>query len=326
MALLQVSGISRKSESDFVLRSISFTQRKFQKIAIAGETGSGKSTLLKIIAGLVQPDEGEVLFENEKVKGPSEKLVPGHADIAYLSQHFELPHSLRVEQVLSYANVLSEEAARYLYNLCQIEHLLKRRTDELSGGERQRIALARLLITSPKLLLLDEPFSNLDRVHEHILESVIRKIGKKLKITLMLVSHEPLEILSWADKILIMKDGQIVQKGPPEKIYRQPVDEYAAGLLGKYTMLSPAQANLFFSLKADTLKKKNVLVRPENFKLLSKEKKRVTGKVSKVHFFGSYYEVEIMVKDFLITVRTTNEFSRGANIYVSLSRNDVWFI
>jgi iron(III) transport system ATP-binding protein len=231
-----------------------------------------------------------------------------------------------VEQVLSYANVLSAEAANELYTVCQIGHLLKRRTDELSGGERQRIALTRLLITSPKLLLLDEPFSNLDRVHEHILESVIRKIGKKLGITVILVSHEPLEILSWAHKILIMKDGQIIQKGPPQKIYRQPVNEYAAGLFGKYNLLTREQANLFFPLNAETLKKKNIVVRPENFNILPKGKKGMAGKVMKVHFFGSYSEIEIMVKDFLITVKTSIPVLRGDKVSVSLNRDGAWFI
>src|SRR5437899_1252826 len=95
---LEVSGIHKKEKGDHILKDISFTHKRFQKIVIAGETGSGKSTLLKVIAGLVQPDAGEVRFENEKVRGPEEKLVPGHDSIAYLSQHFELPKFLRVEQ------------------------------------------------------------------------------------------------------------------------------------------------------------------------------------------------------------------------------------
>src|SRR5215216_1937996 len=147
MNLLEVSGISRQGEGGFILKEITFSQKKLQKIAVAGETGSGKSTLLKIIAGLIQPDTGAILLGNEKVKGPAERLVPGHPHIAYLSQNFELPHSLRVEQVLEYANLLSNQSASELYEVCQISHLLKRKTNELSGGERQRIALAKLLIT-----------------------------------------------------------------------------------------------------------------------------------------------------------------------------------
>ena len=148
MKFLTVSDISKKGLGNFKLQAITFSQRKNQKIAIAGETGSGKSTLLKIIAGMEQADSGEVLFKEQRVKGPEENLVPGHQGIAYLSQDFELPKFLRVEQVLAYSNNLSKEEANNLFAVCEISHLLGRKTDELSGGERQRIALAKLLITS----------------------------------------------------------------------------------------------------------------------------------------------------------------------------------
>ena len=222
MTLLKVTGISKKGEGDFVLQTISFSQRKLERIAIAGETGAGKSTLLKIMAGLIQPDSGEVIFENRKVTGPNENLVAGTPGIAYLSQHFELQKFLRVEQVLSYSNTISDTVAQNLYQVCQIDHLLKRKTDQLSGGEKQRIAICRLLISSPRLLLLDEPFSHLDMVHKNTLKTVINEIGLKLKITCVLVSHDPHDSLSWADKIMVMKDGSIIQQGTPESVYAEP--------------------------------------------------------------------------------------------------------
>src|SRR5438128_11831277 len=122
MNLLSVSGISKQSERGFVLNNISFTQQRFQKIAIAGETGSGKSTLLKIIAGLIQPDAGQVLFENERVLGPEEKLIPGHPCIGYLSQHFELRNNYKVEELLEMANKIPEDEAKTIYEICQITH------------------------------------------------------------------------------------------------------------------------------------------------------------------------------------------------------------
>src|SRR5690606_32752154 len=116
-------------------------------------------------------------------------------------------------------------------------HLLTRRTDELSGGERQRIALAKLLITSPQLLLLDEPFSNLDMMHRIVLKKVLKKISKQLSITCILVSHEPSDVLAWADKVIVIRNGIIVQKGTPKNIYTCPVDEYTAGLFGPYNFI-----------------------------------------------------------------------------------------
>ena len=318
MTLLKVTGISKQGEGDFVLKDINFSQKKYQKIAVAGETGSGKSTLLKIIAGLIQPDTGEVLFEGEKVKGPSENLVPGHPAIAYLSQDFELPKFLRVEQALEYSNTLSDNEASTLFKVCQIDHLLKRKTNQLSGGERQRIAIARLLIASPKLLLLDEPFTHLDIVHKNTLKEVIRDIGKRLKITCVLVSHDPEDTLSWADKVLIMKDGRMIQKGTPEQVYRQPVDEYAAGLFGKFNVIAPEKAKALcklFKLKSEN----KILIRPENFRVKPKGKKAAKGKVVDINFFGSFYEVDVLLLRSVITVRTPdNNLHVGDRVFVSL--------
>src|ERR1700744_2985012 len=117
MELLQVDGLNGR---------ISFTQEKGRKLAIAGETGSGKSTLLKMIAGLAEVASGEIRFEGSRVLGPLERLVPGQPGIAYLSQHFELWHNYRVEEVLEYSNDLEPAEAQSLYKLCHIEHLLQR--------------------------------------------------------------------------------------------------------------------------------------------------------------------------------------------------------
>ena len=235
------------------LKKIDFTLRKSRRLAVVGETGSGKSNLLKIIGGLATPAEGTVWFEGRRVLGPLERLIPGEPGIAYLSQHFELWHNYHVEEVLSYANDLSPEEAAELYRLCHIDHLLQRRTDQLSGGERQRIALARLLVHPPRLLLLDEPFSNLDMIHKRILKKVIADSGVRFGITCILVSHDPHDILPWAHELLVLRDGKLIQQGSPLEVYSRPINEYTAALLGDYTtdngqFLRPeAQTAFFFS-------------------------------------------------------------------------------
>jgi iron(III) transport system ATP-binding protein len=218
------------------LPGITFALRKNQRLAIAGETGSGKSTLLKVIAGLAAPKQGAVLFEGIKVAGPLERLIPGQPGIAYLSQHFELWHNYRVAEILEYNNDLEPADAQHLYQLCHIDHLLGRRTDQLSGGERQRIALARLLVHPPRLLLLDEPFSNLDMIHKRTLKEVIKNTAGRFDITLILVSHDPYDTLSWPDQLIVLRNGTLVQQGPPREVYDHPVDEYTAGHLGDYTI------------------------------------------------------------------------------------------
>ena len=319
MPLLKVSNVTRQIEDTVAVNSVSFTQRKLEKIAISGETGSGKSTLLKMIAGLIQPDSGSIHFEKIKIAGPDEKLVAGHPNIAYLSQHFELQKFLRVEQVLEYANQLSTDEAQTLFEICRIDHLLKRKTDELSGGEKQRIAIARLLISAPKLLLLDEPFSNLDMTQRNTLKTVLEDICKGLKITCILVSHDPQDVLTWADKILIMRNGKVVQKGAPENVYKMPVNAYTAGLFGKFSTLTIAETFMPIPSR-NKIKQKELYLRPENLQLVSKKDKSVKGTVTKVIFSGNYYELELATATEELIVQTEKgKYKPGDTVYISLS-------
>lgn len=309
MAFLQVNNIVKKEGDNFVVNHISFMQQRHQNIAVAGETGSGKTSLLKMIAGLMQPSSGEIIFENKKVTGPDEQLIPGHSRIAYMSQYFELRNNYWVYEILEMANKLSEKEAQKIYAVCQTEHLLKRRTNQLSGGEKQRIALARLLTTSPELLLLDEPFSNLDALHKSVIKEVIHDIGEELDITCIMVSHDPLDVLSWADIIIILKGGEIVQEGTPHQIYHQPLNEYCAGLFGEYNSL-------------DT-KKGKVLSRPGYYRLSGiKLENSTEAVVQNVSFFGSYYLVKLQVNDKIISVfHYEDNLKQGMKVYVNAGQH-----
>ena len=316
MEFLRIVDVSARGGA---LQGISFIQQRRQRLAVAGATGSGKSTLLKVIAGLVQPDAGSVLFEGRRVLGPAETLVPGHPDIAYLSQDFELRNNYRVEEVLSYASELTGEEAGALYKLCRIDHLLGRRTDQVSGGERQRIALARLLVSPPKLLLLDEPYSNLDRVHKEILRAVIGDILERFEMSCILISHDPPDILSWADEVLVLRVGMLVQKGGPERIYRQPADEYVAGLMGKYNRIHPALAARLGRLPGAG-QGKDLLIRPEKLTLSALGSAAAQGRVTGISFVGGYYEVEVEIAGTRLLVRTdTNAYQKDQVVYIGLT-------
>lgn len=319
MAFLTVNGISKVEQGREIVKPISFTQERLQRIAIAGETGSGKSTLLKMIAGLLQPDSGIVLFEGKRVLGPLERLLPGHPKIAYLSQHFELRNNYRIEELLAMANKLPQEEADMVYVICQIQHLLKRKTDELSGGEKQRIALAALLTTAPSLLLLDEPFSNLDRVHKDTIKSVIEDIGNKLYITCILVSHDAADTLSWADRIMIMRNGSLVQEGTPHQLYYHPVDEYTAALLGEYNLIDTNLHPAFVNMLGESVAGKRVLLRPEQLSFGSVQDASVAGTVQQVFFYGSYYMVHVLADGLPVKVRTsTYLFNPGEQVQLIL--------
>jgi ABC-type sugar transport system ATPase subunit len=319
MSLLTVTGICREEEGAFTLKDVSFSQQPLQKIAIAGATGSGKTTLLKMIAGLVQPSAGEILLEGKRVLGPEEKLMAGYQQIAYLSQHFELRNNYRVEELLEMANQLSEEEAQIIYEACRITHLLKRRTHQLSGGERQRVSLARLLVAAPKLLLLDEPYSNLDALHKNLLKSVINDINETLNITCIIVSHDPIDILSWADEIIILKGGAILQQGSAYEVYKEPQTEYTAGLFGKYNLLSPSLAKAFSAYTDIEMNRINSVIRPEQFLLADKESEGVKGEIKDMRFMGSYYELEILISGHTLFVNSSNNgYRKGEVIAVSL--------
>ncbi|MEQ1677116.1 MAG: ABC transporter ATP-binding protein [Chitinophagaceae bacterium] len=321
MAFLTVNSIGKKEGGNYIVRDISFQQTPFQKIAVAGETGSGKTTLLKMIAGLTQPDAGEILFEDKKVTGPFEKLIPGHPQIAYLSQHFELRNNYRVEEELGSKNLLTDDEAATIYSVCRIEHLLKRKTDQLSGGERQRVALARVLVTSPRLLLLDEPYSNLDALHKTIIKNVIEDIGTRLHLTCLLVSHDPADVLSWADWILVLKGGQLIQEGPPEEIFHFPATEYCAGLFGEYNLIQ------FSGGSGMDVNGKKRFLRPEAVSITSGSA-AFSGTVQKSLFRGGYYTIDVLYEGQLIRMKADhNHFAAGDKVHFAVSPHAVpWYL
>ena len=326
MSLLQLSGIHKSIAGRTILHPAGFTLQQGRNIAIAGETGAGKSTLLQIIAGLEQTDGGTVLFEGKKVKGPMEQMMSGHPGIAYLSQHYELRHRYRVEELLDMANSMPDEEAARIYEVCRITHLLKRKTDQLSGGEKQRAALARLLITRPRLLLLDEPFSNMDLIHKGILKAVLSAISHRLQITCILSSHDPADYLSWAQEVFIMQDGHILQRGTPAQVYYKPCSEYAGGITGGYNLLPPGVLALFPGYSPGT-HTGAAFIRPEQLTLAAGNDRGAVATVTQVSFLGSFYEILAQLGSTVVSIRVMHTHAApGDQVYVSLPATELWYI
>ncbi|RYY38889.1 MAG: ABC transporter ATP-binding protein [Chitinophagaceae bacterium] len=327
MSFLEVAGIAKRVGTGFMLEPISISIEAGEKWAIAGATGSGKSTLLKIIGGLEQPDAGAVLLEGTRVKGPAEKLIPGHERIAYLSQHFELRHHYRVVEILERVNKLEVSEAHRIYDVCRIGHLLARKEHELSGGEKQRVAAARLLVQKPALLLLDEPFSNLDRGHKALMQSVIHDIGTELGITCLLVTHEPPDALSWADHMVLLQEGRIAQQGSPQHLYRQPASEYVAGLLGAYNLLTAEQVAAFSDSTVFRLGRHDIGIRPEGLRLAPASEAGARGMVEQLYFYGSHYEADVRVGGDRLRVRVPGESTApGQEVTVLIDAAHVWYV
>ncbi len=318
MEFLRAEEISRKEQSGTVLHKISFTVEQHKKIAIIGETGSGKSTLLKIISGHAQPETGRVFYQGNKVWGPNEQLIPGHPGIAYLSQHFELRNNYFVHEILDYANKMSEIEAEKIFKICQVHHLLKRKTDQLSGGEKQRIALSRLLVGKPSLLLLDEPFSNLDMPHKKIIRTVLQKISDDLGTTCILISHDPEDFLPWADHIMVLKEGKLIQQGNTTEIYTNPLNEYIAGLTGSYNLITSNSIQLRnkwgLPLGGD-----DIIIRPEKIKLTEISHNGIEAIVRKIQFHGFYSSILVETTEQELTIHLQdNHLDLGEKIHLAI--------
>ena len=235
-------------EQVVAVEKVSFEIEEKKITAIIGESGSGKSTLLKLIYGLLEPQEGEVRYKGWLVPTRKDKLIPGHDAMKMVSQGFDDLNlyakvwdniaSQLSNTNLEYKNSRTEEVLKKL----RIDHLAQHRVADLSGGERQRVAIARALINDPEVLLMDEPFNQVDAAFRDGLQQDIKQIVKETRLTVLLVSHDPAEVLAMADALIVMQNGKIVDSGKPKELYFHPKHPYTALLLAKSNILSIAQA------------------------------------------------------------------------------------
>jgi multiple sugar transport system ATP-binding protein len=271
------------------VNSINLTIQKGDFIAIVGESGSGKSTLLKLIYGLLIPDSGGLLFKGDPLNGPIDKLIPGHDSMKMLNQDFNLNIYARVyeniESMLSNEDLKSKkEKAQKMMNFLRIDHLANKKVVELSGGEQQRVALARAIITEPEVLLLDEPFSQLDALLKTQFRADLKRLNEEMGITVILVSHDPVDGLTLANQMVILKDGKLIESGRPDKIYLAPAYIYTGKLLANAFVLSADEAQKM-GIKT---KKENVMIYPEWVQLKSSWDSK--GYLIKDIFFKGFYE------------------------------------
>ncbi|MDY4948331.1 MAG: ABC transporter ATP-binding protein [Clostridium cadaveris] len=205
-------------------------------ISILGPSGCGKSTLLFMISGLIEESGGEIFFDNLNVKDiPTEER-----GIGMVFQNYSLyPHMTVKENILFPLKVKKmkkkdkEEALKPIVSLLKLENLLNRKPNQLSGGQQQRVAIGRALIKKPSILLMDEPFSNLDEKLRVEMREEIKAIQRKVGITTLFVTHDQEEAMSISDKILLMKDGQVMQYCNGEELYRKPESIFAASFIGR---------------------------------------------------------------------------------------------
>lgn len=277
---LRIENLKKIFEENRGIEKIDFSIEKGELISLLGPSGCGKTTLLNIIGGFLKPDNGKIYLENRDITD----IPPEKRDISTVFQSYALfPHMNVLENIkygLKYKKLTKKEqnelALEYL-KIVGLDGYEKKSIQELSGGQQQRVALARALVLYPKILLLDEPFSNLDAKLKISMREELKELQKNLKISMIFVTHDQEEALSISDKVVVMNNGRIEQIGTPEEIYYSPINEYVANFIGKSN----------FILK-DGVKK---LIRPENIKIEKNQKGN--WEVINKEFMGAYTILKI---------------------------------
>lgn len=241
--------------------------------------------------GLVAPDSGEVHFAGKRVLGPHEQLIPGHTEMKMVTQDFSLNIYAKVYDniaaMLSNTNVaIKLQRTLEVMEQLHIGHLKDKKISELSGGEQQRVAIAKALVSNIQVLLLDEPFSQVDSLLKNQLRADIRRLAKETGLTVVLVSHDPTDGLFLADQLLILKDGILLQNDHPTQVYEHPVNLYTAKILGNAVHLDAQDAQL---LGVKTTKQQ-VVFYPEWVELKSSWNSR-RFEVVEVYYKGFYDEL-----------------------------------
>lgn len=280
-------------ESNPILKTISFSVEQGNIVSILGESGSGKSTLLKLIYGLEDVDSGEIFCKNEKVTGPKFNLVPGNENMKFVPQEFDLLDSITVaENVGKYLSnfdlkLKSENIIKAL-KVVKMEDFAKHFPSQLSGGQRQRISIARAIATNPEMLLLDEPYSHLDQPLKYEIRKSIWNWAKANNCTVILTTHDINDALGFSDKIIILKQGEIIQNESPENLRNQPVNEYVASLLGEYSTLNSTEMKSLFQIEIPENKK--AIIYPEE---IFESENGIEFKIIDVRFRGRDYLIEV---------------------------------
>ncbi|MGB3780436.1 MAG: ABC transporter ATP-binding protein [Tunicatimonas sp.] len=299
-ALLQVNQLTHrynKALSSYTIRGVSFSVPSGQVCAIVGASGSGKTTLLRLVSGILDAEQGAVLLSGQPVTGPSQNLVPGHPDIRTVFQDFALAPNLNVynniaHSLRAYRRDYRESRTRDLINRFQLQGREDQLPAALSGGEKQRVALARALAEEPALLLLDEPFSQVDPPLKNQLMNEVIDILKETSGTALFVTHDARDALAWSNQVVVLRRGEVVQQGSPPQIYEQPTDAYVAQLMGECSLV-PIEKFCQWFPRYPARQTKLVGVRPEHVRLSSEAEQSVRGQVIRVNYRGSCYKLSV---------------------------------
>jgi ABC-type glutathione transport system ATPase component len=289
---------------------------------IVGESGSGKTTLLNLLAGKMLPDSGDVFFHQERLPDREKERQDVHRTIRFLTQdNYEMDVNATVWDNVKAGleprdtNYETQKVTEALNNW-SIHHLHDQVFHKLSGGEKQRVTIAKALISLPEVLLLDEPFNQVDARYREGLQQDIRNIVTKQGVTAILVSHDPAELLSMADQLIVIKEGEIVESGSAEELYEEPKLLYTALILANCTQLTPAQAKVC----GISTQRGTVVVYAEHVKITRGISNNWV--ITKILFKGTYEELLVTCQK--VSLRVMNyakgKYTIGDKVSISIKK------
>ena len=318
--LIELKNISMSFDGETVLDDLNLSIKDGEFVTFLGASGCGKTTTLRIIAGFIDPLQGDVFFDGQRING-----VPPHKrNVNTIFQRYALfPHLNVYENVafgLRVAKVPKEEIHDRvmemiaMVNLKGLEH---RKVDRLSGGQQQRVAIARAIVNRPKVLLLDEPLAALDYKLRKDMQNELKRIQRQLGITFIFVTHDQEEALSMSDTVVVMNEGKIQQIGSPTDIYNEPVNAFVADFIGESNIIAGTMVRdylvrmdgrNFTCLDGGFAENEpvDVVIRPEDVDIVPLERGMLEGEVTSVIFKGVHYEMIIDVCGFKWMVQTTD--------------------
>ncbi len=323
MSILQTINLAKKysQATDFAVQDFNLNIEKGEIVAITGESGCGKTTLLRLIAGLEVPNSGSISIYNQLVADTKTWVKPEKRKVGMVFQDYALFPHLTVQENIAFGlqkGIDKKQRINELLVLVGLEGYEKRYPYELSGGQQQRVALARALAPSPAVLLLDEPFSNLDETLKEQVREELHQIIRQSNMTTLLVTHDTKDALTMADRIAVMKRGILQQCSSPQQLYEKPANEYVAKFFGKINIIDKQNLTAA-NLPTDEQK---VGVRPEHIfinKISDLSTDRLIGTIQKIHFFGAYQEVLITLNEQKIVAKISNEENWQIGNKVSLT-------
>jgi len=284
--MLQVESIYFKHTEGFELQDVSFQLEQGKVLGLIGESGCGKSTVLDLIHGEYDLQKGTIKWNNQPVKGPSYQLISGHDDFKYVTQDSDLmPYISVVDNIvkpLSRQHLKDNiKKAEELLEVVDLSFFRDRMVKDLSGGQRQRVAIAKALAKTPKLVLLDEPFSHIDNFLKQNIRRKLFKYLKQVDCSCIIATHDSNDILPYADEIAVLKQGKLVAKDSPADLYNCSNDSYTSSLL--------SACNSIDGTRIDEKLKGQLIVYPHELELVTSNSADV--EIKDVYFHGHYYRV-----------------------------------